>query len=630
MKNKNTIYETTVSEKVGFTSGNEFALTGGNYIGYYNILDNKAYAGKFDRDVLLQPFGTIETRIILNKDLNFDRVVDDEILLPFELNEILFQPNEIVNKNTLNLKLTQLFDNFTEIFRYGKFPSPKIPVQFTGFALLSSDGPAAGYTNTYIKWVPTNTELVSAAIETAAFGNYNDVFNSTDDINLDILKNKFTDKYTIFLSAKDTIFSFEVDDPGIGEQHTTFNFIASANAVGDYKSLSFNKISNTANNSRNTLFVADSGNNTITKLDVTNIVNLDRTGIRDFKYIEQIGGSGSNETNFQNLEKIIYGGEFIYTYDSGEKVIKQFTEDLVFIKKYVNNKLFKNNEFVNFAYNIFNRNLYILFANKKIVVVETEYFQTIDEYTLDQNNFFNEKLEKIIFSENNSNIYYIQTNFGVYKYLSSRKNKLIAEWQLLKNVAFSPTWEQTNTIYNFNLDNWEGFMQGPDNYNYIDIDVLPSDNNFDKLVFMSKRNILEYSENEEFLTLFSKDSPDLYNLNEILFEFEYFNSITLNTALYKLLYNHNLLSNRISKKVSLKFDKGRKIFHDISHLTSEEKLKMTLSATENFYAGVNETMSTLVFNRILKSFYEYQVDILKLLQVETINLKNPPLSTITF
>ena len=207
---------------------------------------------------------------------------------------------------------------------------------------------------------------------------------------------------------------------------------------------------------------------------------------------------------------------------------------------------------------------------------------------------------------------------------------MIAEWQLLKNVAFNVPWEQTNSLYNLNFDKWEGFMQGPDNYNYIDIDVLPSNNNFDKLVFMSKKNILEYSENEEFLTLFSKDSPDLYNLNQILFEFEYFNSITLNTALYKLLYNHNLIANRISKKVSLKFDKGRKIFDDISHLTPEEKLKITLSGTENFYAGVNETMSTLVFNRILKSFHDYQIDILKLLQVETINLKIPPLSTITF
>ena len=630
MKNTNTIYNTSVSEKVGYTTGQEFGLTGSEYIGYYNILDNKAYAGKFSRDVNLEPLNSIETRIILNKDLNFDRVVDDNITLPFKLNDLLFQPNEIVNKNTLNLKLTQLYDNFVEIFRYGKFPSPKVPVQFTGYALVSSDGPAAGFTNSYIKWVPTTAALVSAAAFSPQFGNYNEAFNATDDINLDTLKNKFDDKYTIFLSAKDTIFSFEVDDPAIGQQHTTFNFIASANAVGDYKSLSFNKISNTANDSRNTLFVADSGNNTITKLDVSNIVNLDRTGIRDFKYIEQIGGVGNNETNFKNLEKIIYGGGFIYTYDSGEKVVKQFTEDLVFIKKYVNNKLFENNEFVNFAYNIFNRNLYILFANKKLVVVETEYFQKIDEYTLDQNNFNEEKLEKIIFSENNSNIYYIQTDFGVYKYLLSRKNKLIAEWQLLKNVAFAPAWEETNTMYNLNLDNWEGFMQGPDNYNYIDIDVLPSDNNFDKLVFMSKKNILEYSENEEFLTLFSKDSPDLYDLNQILFEFEYFNSIILNTALYKLLYNHNLLSSRISKKVSLKFDRSKKIFEDISHLTPQEKLKISLSGTENFYAGVNETISTLVFNRIIKSFHDYQIDILKLLQVETINLKNPSLSTITF
>ena len=209
MKNKNTIYETTVSEKVGFTTGNEFALTGNNYIGYYNVLDSKAYVGKFNRDTLLQPFGTVETRIILNKDLNFDRVVEDEILLPFQLNEILFQPNEIVNKNTLNLKFTQLFDNFTEIFRYGKFPSPKVPVQFTGYSILTSDGPAVGYTNAFFKWLPTNTELVSAAAETASFGNFNEVFGTTDDINLDTLKNKFDDKYTIFIKKLNEILPWK-------------------------------------------------------------------------------------------------------------------------------------------------------------------------------------------------------------------------------------------------------------------------------------------------------------------------------------------------------------------------------------------------------------------------------------
>jgi hypothetical protein len=624
-----TIYDTPVSQKVGFTTGSEFELTGSEYIGYYNVFNNQAYAGKFNRDIPLRSFDNIDTRIILDKDKNFDRVVEDEILLPFELNDILFQPNEIVNKNTLNLKITQLYDNFLEVFRYGKFPSPKIPVNFTGYAILSSDGPASAFANSYIKWIPTNTALLSSNSNSPSFGNYNEAFENTRDFNLDTLKNKFDDKYTIFLSASTTIFSYEVDDPGIGEQHTTFNFIASAKAVGDFESLTFNKISNTANNNLNTLFVADSGNNTITKLDVSSIVNLDRTGIRQFKYIEQIGGDGNNETNFKRLEKIIYGGGFLYSFDSTEKVIKQFTEDLVFIKKYVNNKLFTNNKFVNFAYNPFNRYIYILFDNKKIVVLDTEYFEKIDEYVLDTN-FNDEKLEKIIFSENSSNIYYVQTNFGVYKYLLSRKSKLIAEWQLLKNVSQDIAWEETNSLYENTLDNWEGFMQGPDNFNYIDIDILPSKNNFDKLVFMSTKNILEYSENEEFLTLFSRDNPDLYDLDEITFDFEYFNSVSLNIALYKLLYNHNLLASRISKKVSIKFDRGKKVFNNISHLNAEEKLKISLSGTENFYVGVNETISTLVFNRVLKSFYDYQIEILKLLQVEIANLKNPALSTITF
>ena len=98
-----TIYDTPVSQKVGFTTGSEFELTGSEYVGYYNVFNKQAYAGKFNRDIILRSFDNIDTRIILDKDKNFDRVVEDEIVLPFELNDILFQPNEIVNKNTLNL-----------------------------------------------------------------------------------------------------------------------------------------------------------------------------------------------------------------------------------------------------------------------------------------------------------------------------------------------------------------------------------------------------------------------------------------------------------------------------------------------------------------------------------------------
>lgn len=628
---RDTVFDTIISDKVGYTGGGDFSLTGSDYIGYYNVLDGRPFAGRFSKEIPLNSYDNINTKIILSKDLYFDRVVSDVISLPYSLDELYFQPNEIINKNTLNLKISQLYDNFVEIFRYGKFPSPKIPVNNTGIAVVSSViGPPA-FGDEFITWLPTNTVVVSSNSTLPSFRNYNEAFNGTSDYNLDIMKSRFDDKYTLFLSSKNTIFSYEVDDPAAGEQHQTFNFTASTNAIGDYSSLTFDKIANTANNSRDTLFVADSGNNAIVKLDVSNIVNLDRTGVRNFKYIDSIGGTGDNETNFQDIQKIIYGDNFIYVYDKGEKVIKQFSEDLIFIKKYTNNKLFNENVFVNFAYNVFDKNLYILFENKKIFVIETGHFQKKDEFILDVNDFKDEKLEKILFSENNSNIFYIQTDYGVYKYLLSRKNKLIAEWQLLKNLSFDINWEETNFLWDLNFDNWEGFSNGPDNYNYLDIDILASENNFDKLVFISTKNILEYSENMELLSLFSKDDPDFYDLDEMEFSFEYFNNITLNVAFYKLLYNHSLLANRISKKVSLKFDnRGVKIFDDISHINPEDKLQINLDNTKDFYVGMNETTSLLVFNRIIESFYNYQLEIIKLLDIETINIKNPPLSTIIF
>ena len=89
---RDTVFDTIISDKVGYTGGGDFSLTGSDYIGYYNVLDGRAFAGRFGKELPLNSYDNINTKIILSKDLYFDRVVSDVISLPYSLDELYFQP----------------------------------------------------------------------------------------------------------------------------------------------------------------------------------------------------------------------------------------------------------------------------------------------------------------------------------------------------------------------------------------------------------------------------------------------------------------------------------------------------------------------------------------------------------
>ena len=46
-------------DKMFYTTGNDFTLSGSNYIGYVNIVDGSAFEGKTDRSQILQPSGAL-------------------------------------------------------------------------------------------------------------------------------------------------------------------------------------------------------------------------------------------------------------------------------------------------------------------------------------------------------------------------------------------------------------------------------------------------------------------------------------------------------------------------------------------------------------------------------------------
>ena len=195
-------------DKMFYTTGNDFTLSGSNYIGYVNIVDGSAFEGKTDRSQILQPSGDVRSLIFTDKDSFFDRTIFDTLSLPYNKQDIQFQPNELINRNSFNFKIKRLYDNFKEIYRFSEMSIPNIPRNFTGFAAISGaldeEGDAVP---------PFDLEWVEGVINTSSFvpfTEYNPLFRDDNEY-FNLFINNEQEDITIFFSVSNTIFVYEIE-----------------------------------------------------------------------------------------------------------------------------------------------------------------------------------------------------------------------------------------------------------------------------------------------------------------------------------------------------------------------------------------------------------------------------------
>lgn len=627
-----------MANKIKYTTGDEFVLNGSNYIGYYNTVDNKPYVSKYEQKTPLIPVDDINTMIHLS-DMYFDRSVYDRLELPVKLENVLFQPNELINKNSLNYKFEQLYDNFIYLYKNSKLADPLLPTNFSHYAILSADE---------FKWIEANRVILSAGTQDISLSSFSPLLQTKTlpgepgippELYINTIEGRYTDRYTLFLSVSNTIFNFYAT-----KDFSTLSFVNSADAVGRYKETKFERITDVRDDDRNNLYVCDGGANNIYKLDVSNIVNFDRTGVRDFRLINSVGGTGRTDVNFVSASKIAIGNEEIFVYDKGERSIKHLTSDFAYIKKYINKRFFRDNPVANITYNSFNNRLYILTTTFKVLVLSVDIFAVVDEYEFQENFTYvsssgglralREEIPiELVFSKNDSNIYYLLTNKKIYKYFVNRRNKLISRFLITENVEFAQVWNTTFYDFNLNPEIWNFFPEG-DNFFFTNIDILEEDENYDRMTVMGTNIILQFLENNNTRSLLSDENLNAidFSLNDILFTDEFFNNITFNSAIYKLLYNHYLFGSLIAKKGYLKhlYEFDELLFQKFAIQSVDKENKLSLLLKNNFYVGMNEVISVNVFNRVLRNIYEYQLLVLNLLQFEITNREINPSITVTF
>ncbi len=627
----------TSSKKIAFTDGGEFEFDGNDYIGYYNYTNGLFYKTKNTQEDKLNLVENINTDII-NSTKFKDRTIFSVLNPSYNLDDLLFKPNEIINKNSINFKLNLLYENLIDLYIFANISNPLIPSDYNKYAVLSADD-NTGEINW--EWVNTNKRFISGGLDPSVvkLSAYNESFADVTNTNiLTINSTKIEDEYSLFVNTSAFLYVYQLD-----RNDTMFDFVLSATGLGENNQLSFRKVTSiAADKEKDILYINDRNLNQVFKTDVKTIVNKDRTGERKIKLLDTIGGEGFENTNFNGNSYIEYGNKNLFVYDEVDMSIKKFSEKFVYKLKYSNKKLFTENKFVSMSYNKTFDLLFIVTETYKIIVLNANNFDQVDEYTFGKNPFefsipLIGKIElprKIIFSENDSNVYYLQTTKNIYKYFVNTQNENIEKFTIDINFDSVNLW---NTVFEkfsaFELP-WD---EVPDFDKFTlaanGLEIIGSDTKKeDKLLMWSNKRIFSFSEDNNFLSLLNTNRPNFYKRSEILINDEYFNNITFNSTIYRYLFNLNLFASNVNKKLLAQFDTietdGYLRFKEFLELIHKDKIDLDLNEQKQFFVGVNETLNGNTLNRVIEELFNYQNKLINLLRTKRIGERIPLLKTV--
>jgi hypothetical protein len=157
-------------------------------------------------------------------------------------------------------------------------------------------------------------------------------------------------------------------------------------------------------------------------------------------------------------------------------------------------------------------------------------------------------------------------------------------------------------------------------------------NKSDKLLLWSNKRILSFIENNDRISLLNTKRPNFYTKSEIFLNSEYFNNITFNSTIYRHLFNLNLLSSNLNKKLLAQFDTletdGYLRFKEFLEMSHEDKDTLDIDDGKQFFIGVNETLNGNTLNRVMENIIKYQNKIIKTVDTKRIGERIPILKTV--
>ena len=620
------------------SSGLFTTLTGGEYSGYLHVIDNKfAFSEKFPSDISEQLLPTSKFYADLYiTEYNRDRVVDDLLILPHQLDDIVIEPNEIVNFFTLNTKINYLFENL--LYTYSKLflGSTNIPVNLTHtYGVTAHTLNTGEQTVGGLEWVKntpyTQPSFISITGTPSLSGGYAEIDNLKKFIVI-----PYDDKtgYGILGISNTHLIGIEANS-----DFTSTSVVLYTDLIDNNTDERTRYLADISFDGNKYAFITDKTVNQVYKYDVQGFFNND-TSIEFKRYlVETIGGLGStNQPSKFNAPTVVGASPAnVLVYNSNNNIIKVYNSDFIFQK---NITLNIKPEYVvkDIGYRKINNHFYVLVNNESLLKT---YFQEYDESFNKINEWEFEDTVDLIpneslfisfsFAEQDSNVLYALTNSRVFKKYVSKPNKTVATFSA-NNFSGSvyPVWNLQGTDWTITEFTWNFSSQFLTNTILTDIIVLPLTTNDEDLFVLANSRIFHFCEKTVYDTVLADANISYYNLENIKFnKDEYVQYTTFNKEFFKLYKNTLILKDLLVGRFSGNYDyHGILRYTGYRYITNDEFNSISLQTELDAFINANELVQSGVINQILTGIYQIQSNLIKLVNVHATNAINTPIKSI--
>tara|TARA_R110000764_G_scaffold139089_1_gene227085 strand:+ start:555 stop:2516 length:1962 start_codon:yes stop_codon:yes gene_type:complete len=621
------------SYKKIYTAGEMFTLTASDFHGFAEI-DSNGLATEVSTGKALSSKNTYATDLFFS-NVYTDRVIaDDGITLPNTQSECSFNLNDNFDYKLFQFKLDKLRENNTYVYSRLFIASNKLPytdklryasvsnTYTTGFEIFTSDADSPEFRS--------NTKF--------ADNNYLSAFGFIIDATAQ-QNNDFNDRFSLFACTSSNLICLTGSNTSIAVVEDTTGYESEDN------DLAFNELGGIASTNKH-LFLSDTGNNVVIRYDITGYSNNDSSLRNKRNFIEVLGGAGSGTrtTKFNRPTKLAASNGKVAVYDSGNKVVKLFTEEFNYITR-ITSIDFNKESMGSFGFDPDFGSLYIVTYQDVVVddiTSRTPFlyrfsgvdFRDKERVVLNDKLDTTEVIKDVTFSGTDSNFWYFSTNKTVYKKFKTRPAEVIGKFrnERLYLLNFTDSTEEVgdtvvtiNNRWNFNDIN---FSQADFNWNLgteiggssnttqvnglLDDDIsnftiFPSISSYDRAIMLTAGRL--YFFDEPTHTAYQRVLKDVnypnygsegFSLNSDSF----IQQSVINTELFKVINDTLTIKNNVVGRFTGKY------VNDILELDNYDYNvdfdKFLIQEIENLYVHANEENLTSVLNRCFDLVYDLQ------------------------
>lgn len=573
-----------------YSDGDFLDNVGAPYVGLLHTENGKAYSGSSPNSVRIEltPTDSYNAYVILS-DFQYDRTVNDPIILPNSFSDIVLN-TELINNQNVNDSIKKLYNNLAYLYSNTQITNTDYK---SDLYMLSGNG-----------WKGMST-----------LTGYNQIINKefTDyKTRMFMTRNAF---YIQIFFNKNRIQVFRYEQPVDGEfLPDNWLQLEDTNLYDNFSDLKLLNISDIVILGDN-MFVLDESRSTIYQYDIRLIINDDldtNTGSQIIKFLNKVQGGVNAIKDGVILSKpkhIFTDGINVYVYDDKFKDIKVFDRNLSLVDLIRNNTINTSTKKIIYHEQLDN---FIIVESDKVVFTNTK-LEIIKTYSGAELKLFNnnKKLGEIVdidISKYDPNIIYIGCVYNNGSIVFKKKISKISSNMRIINL-FDITLKSINNGDVLPISTVERvalFLSCTSNVNinggasHTDVPV-----------------VYATTDTTETFNLLDTNNIKIFSQDECLIKNEIITSFTFNKIFYKLLYNHYILINSITKKVIYDINDSSIVTGQRTRpLADIDYLNVKNINDYNFYIGDNEVVGELVINRCLCMLYNLQVDIINILLSE--------------